>query len=214
MRVVLAEDMTILRRGLVSLLEEEGHQVIAAVGDAEALVAAVRHDRPDVVVTDVRMPPTNTRDGVEAAVSLRREYPGLPVLIFSQYIETEPVSQLLALGSTGVGYLLKERILHSADFLEALDRVVGGGTVLDPDVVTRLVRLSPSRASIDILTTREQQVLHLMAEGRSNKGIADALSIAERSVEKHVANIFSSLELPLLPADNRRVLAVLRYFEP
>ncbi|MFC5906227.1 response regulator [Streptacidiphilus monticola] len=213
MRVVVAEDTAILRVGLVQLLEDEGHQVAAAVADAEQLRGAVREHAPDAVVSDVRMPPTHTDEGLRAAIDLRAERPGLPVLIFSQYVETTYAARLLADGSAGVGYLLKERVLDAADFLDALERVAAGGTALDPEVVTQLMGASPSRSALSVLTPREREVLALMAEGRSNAAIASQLVVTERAVEKHVANIFVKLDLPVSAADHRRVLAVLRYLE-
>ncbi|WP_082119262.1 response regulator transcription factor [Saccharothrix sp. ST-888] len=211
MRVVVAEDTAILRVGLVQLLEDEGHEVAAAVGDAEQLKAAVAEHRPDVVVSDIRMPPTHTDEGLRAAIELRAAQPGLAVLIFSQYVETEYAARLLAGGSAGVGYLLKERVLDTQDFVDALERVSGGGTALDPEVVIQLLGASPSRRTVDGLSPREREVLGLMAEGRSNGAIAAQLVVTERAVEKHVANIFLKLDLPVSSADHRRVLAVLRY---
>jgi len=213
MRIVVAEDTAILRAGLVQLLEDEGHQVVAAVADAERLRAAVAEHGPDLVVSDIRMPPTHTDEGLRAAIDLRAVRPGLPVLIFSQYVETQYASRLLAGNSAGVGYLLKERVLDTRDFLDALDRVAAGGTALDPEVVSQLVGASPSRSTVDGLSPREREVLGLMAEGRSNAAIAQVLVVTERAVEKHVANIFLKLQLPVSAADHRRVLAVLRYLE-
>jgi len=213
MRIVVAEDTAILRAGLVQLLEDEGHQVVAAVADAERLRAAVAEHGPDLVVSDIRMPPTHTDEGLRAAIDLRAVRPGLPVLIFSQYVETQYASRLLAGNSAGVGYLLKERVLDTRDFLDALDRVAAGGTALDPEVVSQLVGASPSRSTVDGLSPREREVLGLMAEGRSNGAVAQLLVVSERAVEKHVANIFLKLQLPVSAADHRRVLAVLRYLE-
>lgn len=211
MRIVVAEDTAILRAGLVQLLEDEGHEVVAAVADAEQLKAAVAEHRPDAVVSDIRMPPTHTDEGLRAAIELRAAQPGLAVLIFSQYVETDYAARLLAGGSAGVGYLLKERVLDAQDFVDALERVAGGGTALDPEVVTQLVGASPSRRTVDGLSPREREVLGLMAEGRSNRAIAAQLVVTERAVEKHVANIFLKLDLPVSAADHRRVLAVLRH---
>lgn len=211
LRIVVAEDTAILRAGLVQLLEDEGHQVAAAVADADQLLHAVAEHRPDVVVSDIRMPPDHTDEGLRAALRLRAERPGLPVLIFSQYVETSYAARLLADGSAGVGYLLKERVLDARDFLDALERVASGGTALDPEVVNQLVGASPSRDTLAALSPREREVLGLMAEGRSNAAIAAALVVTERAVEKHIANIFTKLDLPVSAADHRRVLAVLRY---
>ncbi len=213
MRVVVAEDTAILRAGLVQLLEDEGHEVVAAVPDADRLLAAVAEHRPDIVVSDIRMPPTHTDEGLRAAIELRRLRPGLPVLIFSQYVEAQYASRLLAGSSAGVGYLLKERVMDTRDFVDALERVAAGGTALDPEVVNQLVGASPSRHTVDALSPREREVLGLMAEGRSNGAIARQLVVTERAVEKHVANIFLKLDLPVSSADHRRVLAVLRYLE-
>ena len=210
MRIVVAEDTAILRAGLVQLLEDEGHEVVAAVADAELLKAAVAEHGPDIVVSDIRMPPTHTDEGLRAAIELRQRQPGLPVLIFSQYVETQYAARLLAGNSAGVGYLLKERVLDARDFLDALERVAAGGTALDPEVVGQLVGASPSRSTVDALSPREREVLGLMAEGRSNAAIAGLLVVTERAVEKHVANIFLKLQLPVDAADHRRVLAVLR----
>ncbi|WP_344444045.1 response regulator transcription factor [Kitasatospora nipponensis] len=211
MRVVVAEDTAILRAGLVQLLEEEGHEVLAAVADAEQLRVAVLDHRPDLVVSDIRMPPTHTDEGLRAAIELRAANPGLGVLIFSQYVEAQYVSRLLAGGSAGVGYLLKERVLDAQDFIDAMERVAAGGTALDPEVVNQLMGASPTRRTVAELSPREREVLGLMAEGRSNAAIATGLVVTERAVEKHVANIFLKLDLPVSAADHRRVLAVLRY---
>ncbi len=211
MLVVIAEDTAILRGGLVGLLEEEGHRVAAAVADAEALKLAVAEHRPDIVVADIRMPPTHTDEGVRAALELRTRDPKLPVLLFSQYVETQYAGRLLAGGSAGIGYLLKERVLDVKDFIDALERVAAGGTALDPEVVSQLVGASRATSVADVLSPREREVMALMAEGRSNSAIAEALFVTERAVEKHVANIFTKLDLPVSAADHRRVLAVLRY---
>ena len=210
-RVVVAEDSAILRDGVVELLGGRGFDVVAAVGDAGALRTAVRDHRPDVAVVDVRMPPTHTDDGLQAAVELRREQPGLGVLVFSQYVETRYASELLADRADGVGYLLKDRVAHVSEFVDALRRVAAGGTALDPEVVTQLFGATRKRDALAELTPREREVLALMAEGRSNTAIAGELVVSGRAVEKHVANIFTKLDLPPSDADHRRVLAVLRY---
>jgi DNA-binding NarL/FixJ family response regulator len=210
-RVVIAEDTAVLRVGLIQLLGEEGYEVVAAVADGEALKAAVTQLHPDVVVADIRMPPTHTDEGLRAVIELRERDPNLKVLIFSQYVETQYASRLLARSSAGIGYLLKERVLDVNDFINALERVAAGGTALDPEVVSQLMGASHSRATIDTLSPREREVLALMAQGRSNAAIAQELTITERAVEKHVANIFTKLVLPVSTADSRRVLAVLRY---
>ena len=209
MRVVIAEDAAVLREGLIRLLAEHGHEVCAAVADAEAMLAAVTEHRPDTVIADIRMPPTLTDDGLRAAVAVRRDFPSIGVLLFSQYIETRYTAQLLEAGTGGVGYLLKERVGNVAEFLSALERVAAGGTALDPEVISQLLRKpDPGLAS---LTRREREVLGLMAEGKSNSGIAAKLTLSEGAVEKHIASIFGKLSLEPESAANRRVLAVLRY---
>jgi DNA-binding NarL/FixJ family response regulator len=212
-RVTIAEDAAILRDGLVELLTGRGHEVVAAVADGEALVAAVAADPPHVAVVDIRMPPTHTDEGLRAALQLRRDHPDVGILVFSQYVETRYASQLLADGAAGMGYLLKDRVADVSDFVDALTRVAQGGTALDPEVVTQLMRASRRTDTVDALSAREQEVLALMAEGRSNSAIAEALVVSDRAVEKHVANIFLKLDLPPSDADHRRVLAVLRFLE-
>ena len=217
MRIVIAEDSAVLRAGLIEILADRGHEVAAAVGDADALCAAVAEHRPDVTIVDVRMPPTHTDEGLRAAVALRRDYPGLGVLVFSQYIETSYAAELLGAessgGAAGVGYLLKDRVVDVAEFVDALTRVAAGGTALDPEVVTQMLGASRRAGPLAGLTSREREVLGLMAEGRSNSAISAILFISERAVEKHIGNIFSKLGLPPSGADHRRVLAVLRYLE-
>jgi len=210
MRVVIAEDAALFREGLSRLLADRGHEVVAAVSDGEALLAAVARHHPDVAVVDVRMPPTHTDEGLRAAIELRRDHPGTGVLVLSQYIETRYAARLLAGNAAGVGYLLKDRVAEVAEFAGALARVAGGGTALDPEVVSQLVRTSRADG-LAALTPRESDVLALMAEGRSNAGIAAALVVSAGVVEKHVAGIFAKLGLPPSEADNRRVLAVMRY---
>ena len=214
LRVVIAEDAALFREGLARLVESRGHQVACSVADGAALVAAVARHRPDVVVADIRMPPTHTDEGLRAAIELRRAYPRLGVLVLSQYIETRYAARLLEDNAAGIGYLLKDRVADVADFAEALERVAAGGTALDPEVVSQLVRTSQQAAGLAELTPRERDVLALMAEGRSNAGIAAALVVSASVVEKHVASIFAKLRLPPSEADNRRVLAVLRYLQP
>jgi DNA-binding NarL/FixJ family response regulator len=211
MRVVIAEDAALLREGLTRLLEDRGHQVCAAVADAEALLAAAAQHKPDVAVVDVRMPPAHTDEGLRAALRLRQDHPGMGVLVFSQYIETRYAARLLEGNAAGVGYLLKDRVADVAEFAEALTRVADGGTALDPEVVSQLFRASRRADGLATLTRRERDVLTLMAEGRSNAGIGAALVISGGAVEKHVASIFGKLGLPPSEGDNRRVLAVLRY---
>ncbi len=214
LRVVIAEDAALFREGLARLIESRGHQVACSVADGGALVAAVARHQPDVVVADVRMPPTHTDEGLRAAIELRHRYPRLAVLVLSQYIETRYAARLLEDNAAGIGYLLKDRVADVADFAEALERVAAGGTALDPEVVSQLVRSSQQAAGLAELTPRERDVLALMAEGRSNAGIAAALVVSASVVEKHVASIFAKLRLPPSEADNRRVLAVLRYLQP
>jgi DNA-binding NarL/FixJ family response regulator len=214
MRIAIAEDAVMMREGLVRLLADRGHEIVAAVGDADALRTAVDEHRPDVVIVDIRMPPTHTDEGLRAALLLRRDHPSVGVLVFSQYVETRYASQLLADNPTGVGYLLKDRVADVADFAAAVNRVGTGGTALDPEVVSQLLRASRQHDALAALTPREREVLALMAEGRSNSGISDALVITEGVVEKHVASIFAKLGLPATEGDNRRVLAVLRYLRP
>ena len=210
-RVVIAEDTAILREGLAQLLTDRGFEVRATVGDGDALLAAVAEHRPDVTVVDVRMPPTFTDEGLRAAITLRREYPGTAVLMFSQYVETRYAARLLAGGAAGVGYLLKDRVADVAEFSSALARVAAGGTALDPEVVSQMVGTSPRAASVSGLTRREREVLSMMAEGRSTAAIAAGLVVSPGAVEKHVASIFAKLGLPPSESDNRRVLAVLHY---
>jgi DNA-binding NarL/FixJ family response regulator len=211
MRVVIAEDSVVLREGLAALLVDRGHEVCAAVGDGEALLEAVAGHRPDVAIVDIRMPPTHTDEGLRAAIDVRREHPGTAVLVFSQYIETAYATRLLTAGSAGVGYLLKDRVANVAAFTDALARVAEGGTALDPEVVTQLAGASRRGDDLASLTPREREVLALMAEGRSNTAIANALVVGPGAVEKHVASIFAKLGMPPSGDDNRRVLAVIRY---
>jgi DNA-binding NarL/FixJ family response regulator len=210
LRVVIAEDAAMFREGLVRLLQDRGHQVCAAVGDAGALLAAVAEHRPDVAVVDIRMPPTHTDEGLRAALEIRRTAPGVGLLVFSQYIETTYAARLLEGSAVGVGDLLKDRVADVAEFAAALTRVAGGGTALDPEVVGQLLTASRRAHGLASLTAREREVLSLLAEGRSNAGIAAALVISAGAVEKHVASIFAKLGLPPTEEDNRRVLAVLR----
>ncbi|PZR54439.1 DNA-binding response regulator [Xylanimonas oleitrophica] len=216
MRVVLAEDSVILRDGLVALLARRGHSVVA-VGDGEALVREVDRQAgdgtaPDVVVADIRMPPSFTDEGLHAALALRERHPGLPVLLFSQHVETRYASRLLGGGARGVGYLLKDRVADVADFVDALVRVADGQTVLDPEVVTQLMGATSGHdTGLARLTPREREVLGLMAQGRSNGAIAQSLYLSYGAVEKNVASIFAKLGLEPDAADHRRVLAVLRH---
>jgi DNA-binding NarL/FixJ family response regulator len=210
-RVTIAEDSAVLRDGLVRLLVDRGFEVIDAVSDPAALKSSVAENLPDVAVVDIRMPPTFTDEGLRAAIDLRQKHEGLGILLFSQYIETRYAAELLAGGAAGIGYLLKDRVADVRDFVEALVRVASGGTALDPEVVTQLLAASRRTDSISGLSAREKAVLSLMAEGRSNAAIATQLVISEGAVEKHVANIFMKLDLPVSQSDHRRVLAVLRF---
>ena len=211
LRVVIAEDAALFREGLVRLLGERGHRVVAAVADGRALVEAVAAHRPDVAVVDIRMPPTHTDEGLRAALELRRAHPGTGVLVLSQYIETRYAARLLEGNAAGVGYLLKDRVADVREFVDALARVAAGGTALDPEVVSQLLGAGRNADDLAALTPREREVLALMGEGRSNAGIAERLVVTERAVEKHVTSIFGKLQLPALPADHRRVLAVLTF---
>ncbi|MFD6278216.1 LuxR C-terminal-related transcriptional regulator [Streptomyces sp. NPDC060209] len=210
LRIVLAEDSVLLREGLVGLLERFGHQVVAGVGTAGELTAAVAEHAPDIVVTDVRMPPGFSDEGLRAAVALRETRPRLPVLVLSQYVQRAYAEELLdSCDGTGVGYLLKERVGKVEEFVDALQRVADGGTVVDPEVVRQLLR--HRRDPLSRLTAREREVLALMAEGRSNASVAEALTVSEGTVSKHFGSILTKLDLSLTDATNRRVLAVLAY---
>ncbi|GAA1026815.1 MULTISPECIES: response regulator transcription factor [Amycolatopsis] len=212
MRVVIAEDSLLLREGLVRVMQGPDLDVVAAVGDADELMRAAAEHRPDLVVVDVRMPPSHTDEGLRCALVLRREQPGLAVLVLSQYVEERYASELLSGDVRGVGYLLKDRVADMAEFLDSLHRVAAGGTVLDPEVVSQILARRRDDA-LDQLTQRERGVLGLMAQGRSNSGIADALVVSESTVAKHVNSIFGKLGLATVDSDNRRVLAVLRYLQ-
>ena len=211
MRIVLADDSLLLRQGMQLLLAEEGHEVVAAVGDGPAFVAALLEHRPDLGVVDVRMPPTHTDEGLRAAVQARRSWPGARVLVLSQYVEVSYADELLGPGEEGVGYLLKDRVSDLDDFLAALATVATGGTVLDPMVVRQL--MGRRRDPLAGLTAREREVLALMAEGRSNASVADALVVSLGAVEKHTQRIFAKLGLHADEAAHRRVQAVVRYLQ-
>lgn len=211
MRILIAEDSVLLRAGLTRLLLDAGEEVIAAVGDADALVAAVERHQPDLAVVDVRMPPTNTDDGLRAALHIRARWPQIGILVLSQYVEERYATELLAEDPSGLGYLLKDRIADVADFLVAVRRVGAGGTALDPEVVGQLLARVRRRDPLEALSPREREVLAAMAEGRTNSAIAASLVVNESTVEKHVTNIFTKLDLPPTDHDHRRVLAVLRW---
>jgi DNA-binding NarL/FixJ family response regulator len=212
-RVVIAEDLFLLRDGLTRLLEAHRCDVVAAVDTGPALLASIKEHRPDVAVVDVRLPPSFTDEGLRAALQARQDWPGFPVLVLSQYVEQLYARELLADGSGGVGYLLKDRVLESAQFVDALRRVAAGGTAMDPEVIARLLAHSSGHRSgtLASLSKRERDVLALMAEGRSNAAIAERLVVTERAVAKHTASIFMKLDLAPSDDDNRRVLAVLAY---
>jgi DNA-binding NarL/FixJ family response regulator len=213
MRVVIADDAVLLREGLIRLVEENGHTVVAAIGDGPSLVEAIVEHRPEVSIVDVRMPPTHTDEGLRAAVEARKKVPGSPILVLSQYVEVEYADDLLADRVGAMGYLLKDRVSEVAEFLDALSRVAAGGTVLDPEVVGQLLVRRRRDDPLRNLTPREREVLGLMAEGRSNTAIARKMVVTEGAVEKHVRNIFTKLDLPPDEEQHRRVLAVLTYLQ-
>ena len=211
MRVVVADDSVLLREGVVRILAEAGFDVVGQAGNADELMLKVRSYSPDVAVVDIRMPPTHTDEGLQAAQEIREKHPGVGVLVLSQYIEPAYAMELLADSAEGVGYLLKDRVSDVHEFADAVRRVADGGSALDPTIVSQLVGRRRGDDPLGGLTAREREVLGLMAEGRSNQGIAERLVITERAVEKHVTSIFSKLRLPAATADHRRVLAVLAY---
>ena len=211
MRVVVAEDLYLLRDGLVRLLEAHGFEIAAAVGEAPTLLRALLDERPDVAIVDVRLPPTFTDDGLRAAIEARRAVPGLPVLVLSQYVEQLYARELLADKAGGVGYLLKDRVFNDDQFVEAVRTVAAGGTVMDSEVVTKLLGRPTRQEPLARLSARERDVLELMAEGRSNSAIAQRLFVTEKAVSKHSTSIFAKLDLAPSDDDNRRVLAVLAY---
>ncbi|WP_182880529.1 response regulator [Microbispora sp. H10949] len=210
MRIVIAEDSVLLRAGLTKLLADGGFDVVDAVADAEQLLRAVAEHRPDLALIDVRMPPTHTDEGIRAALAIRHQFPAVAVLVLSQYVEERYATDLLSVRTSGVGYLLKDRVAHVSDFLAALRRVAAGGTALDPEVVAQLL-VRHRQDPMDRLTPRELEVLRLMAEGRSNHGIVDTLKVSHSAVEKYITSILSKLDLPPTDTDHRRVLAVLRF---
>ncbi|GLW72284.1 DNA-binding response regulator [Kitasatospora phosalacinea] len=209
---MIAEDSVLLRIGIVKVLESEGYEVAAAVGDAEALLAAVEEHRPQIVVADVRMPPGFADEGVRAALMIRRQWPGTAVVLLSQFVEERYAADLLAKNTSGVGYLLKQRVANVDEFVEALQRVAQGGTALDPEVVAQLL-LRRDSDPLHRLTPRERDVLALMAEGRSNTAIAESLVVSDSAVSKHINSILTKLDLPPAEDTHRRVLAVLRFLE-
>jgi DNA-binding NarL/FixJ family response regulator len=211
MRVVIADDAVLFRAGLARVLEAAGIRVAAQVGDGEELLARVRADPPDAVVVDIRMPPTHTREGLDAARRVRAEHPGVGVLVLSQYVEPHHAMQLLQDGGRGVGYLLKDRVADVQEVTEAVRRVAAGGSVIDPEVVAQLVGRRRARDPVQELSQREREVLALMAEGRSNQAIGERLFLSPKTVEAHVHSIFTRLDLHATPDDHRRVLAVLAF---
>jgi DNA-binding NarL/FixJ family response regulator len=211
MRVVLAEDLFLLRDGLIRMLEAHDFQIAAAVDNGPELTRALVEIRPDVAVVDVRLPPTFTDEGLQSALYARRQIPGLPILVLSQHVEQLYARELLADGSGGVGYLLKDRVFDAAQFVDAVRRVAGGGTAMDPQVISQLLARNARDEPLAELTPREREVLEQMAEGRSNVAIAQHLHVTERAIAKHTSNIFLKLDLPPSDDDNRRVLAVLAY---
>jgi len=210
-RLILAEDSTLLREGLVRLLEDEGHKMLDSVGDADALLAAVERQQPDVVITDVRMPPNHTDEGLRAALQVRARWPEVGVLVLSQYVETRFAAELIGGSAGGVGYLLKDRVAEVGEFLDALDRVAAGGTVFDPGVVRQLLARTTHISPLERLTPRESAVLELMAQGLTNARIAETLYISVSSAEKHINAIFDKLGLAGSTGLSRRVVAVVTY---
>jgi DNA-binding NarL/FixJ family response regulator len=213
MRVVIAEDSVLLRAGLTRLLTDAGEDVLAAVGDGDALVDVVERLRPDIAIVDVRMPPTHTDEGLRAAVLIRQRWPDVGVLVLSQYVEERYAAELLGGDASRVGYLLKDRVADVVDFVAAVRQVGAGGTALDPEVIAQLLARSRRRDPLERLSRREREVLALMAEGRSNSSIAETLVVSDGAVEKHISNILTKLDLPTSEQGHRRVLAVLRWLE-
>ncbi|WP_338696531.1 response regulator transcription factor [Streptomyces sp. Q6] len=213
MRVVVAEDHFLLRDGLVRLLGAYGHEVVAAVDNGPELLGALVTEKPDVAIVDVRLPPDFSDEGLRAALAARAQVPGLPVLLLSQYVEPLYARELLADGAGGTGYVLKDRVTNGAEFLRTIGQVADGGTVMDPEVVSKLLARKVRDRRVGSLTAREHEVLGLLAQGRSNAGVAEALVVTEKAVAKHIGNIFTKLGLYPGESDNRRVLAVLAYLE-
>jgi DNA-binding NarL/FixJ family response regulator len=212
-RIVIAEDSVLLRDGLTRMLADHGHEVVDSVEDAVGLVQRLERDTPDLVILDVRMPPTHTDEGIRAALEVRARWPHLPVLVLSQYVEENYASELLSGDLGGVAYVLKDRVTDVGQFLETVERIAGGGTAIDPEVVSQLLARTRRQEPLNDLSPREREVLALMAEGRTNAAIAARIVVTPRAVEKHVKSIFQKLRLPPADTDHRRVLAVLRYLE-
>jgi DNA-binding NarL/FixJ family response regulator len=213
MRVVIAEDSVLLRDGIARLLKDYGHEVVGSLGDASLLLESIAELNPDLAILDVRMPPTHSDEGLRAAIALRKERPNFPVLMLSQYVEERFASELIAAGTAGLGYLLKERVADVREFVEAAQRVADGGTVLDPEVVTQILARSRHHKPLNSLSPREREVLTLMAQGCSNSAIAQALTVTEGAVEKHTSSIFTKLNLAPDESEHRRVLAVLMFLQ-
>ena len=213
MRIVIAEDSVLLRAGLTRILADAGEEIVATVGDADALIGVVERNLPDLAIVDVRMPPTHTDDGLRAALTIRNRWPAVGILVLSQYVEERYATELLANDTRAIGYLLKDRIADVSDFIEAVRRVGGGGTALDPEVVSQLLARSRQSDPLAALSPREREVLALMAEGRTNAAIARTLIVSDKAIEKHVSNIFMKLDLPPSDSEHRRVMAVLRWLE-
>jgi DNA-binding NarL/FixJ family response regulator len=211
MRVILADDNVLLREGMVRLLTENGIEVAGTSGDADKLMVLVADDPPDVAIVDIRLPPTYTDEGMRAALRIRADHPGVGVLVLSQYVEVGLAMQLLGDSAAGAGYLLKDRVSNVKEFIDAIERVSDGGSAIDPTIVSALISKQRRSDPLDRLTPREREVLALMAEGRSNQGIADEFVITLRAVEKYVSSIFTKLDLPTTSSDSKRVLAVLLY---
>ena len=212
-RVLLADDATLFREGLASLLDDQGFNVVATTDRAQHLTQLAKHHRPDLAILDIRMPPTHTTEGLEAALELRRHSPDIAILILSQYVETRYATELLTHDPTSVGYLLKQRVSDIDALRAAIDRILSGGSVIDPEVVSLLIGRKRRPGPLQRLTDRERNVLELMAQGRTNHGIADQLILSLRTIETHVRSIFAKLDLPTAPNDHRRVLAVLTYLQ-
>jgi DNA-binding NarL/FixJ family response regulator len=210
-RILIVEDNVLLAEGISLLLTTEGHEITGTVDTAEDFLAALAQDRPDIAVVDVRLPPTFSDEGVRAAISARQDFPGFPVLVLSQYVEQSYAAELLSDGSGGIGYLLKDRVSRVSEFLDALERVAGGGTAMDPEVVAQLLTHKRARSPLDDLTPREREVLSSMAQGKGNRDIAEQLVITERAVSKHIGSIFTKLDLPPSDSGHRGVQAVLAY---
>jgi DNA-binding NarL/FixJ family response regulator len=214
MRVIIAEDEVLLREGIARILAEEGYEVVALAGDRDDLIGKVRAHRPDAVITDIRMPPSFTDEGIAAALQIRREFPGIPIIVLSQHVDTAGALELLTLGADGIGYLLKRRVMNLDEFLDSVTRVVAGGSSIDPEVISSLVRreIRDNRdQGVARLTPRRLEVLQLMAQGYSNARIARELVVTEKAVARSIALIFQTLDLPPDPDDQRRVLAVMRF---